>query len=235
MFALLVLSFQIVRQLPAQKETILVLPPLVRPMPSRVIDGRLPSPRAAAPTPPFPPGQAPLFAPPPATERDNAILHDLGRTLSECAPEKYVKLTPSARDACPPPAHCRQRTSDTVKFSLRPDDHVKDEARWQREWENENTPYTLPGTSASEHADGHISLFQQAQRYPALFGGTPSRRRPADRNKTGMSSQRCGNSFECPGLARPRRRQAVFIQGPRRHWNAPRRRANLAPRKGEPP
>lgn len=131
--ALLAVSFTVVRQVTAQKETILTLPPLPRekPQPQRapmVIDAR---PKAAPQSPPAavpPPVPALTTAGPVLGNGQNAIQLAPKPLLPDCRPEKYAGPNAADAKACPPPAAATAK-SDSDLVGLLPPSRAKDEAR----------------------------------------------------------------------------------------------------------
>ena len=136
-FALLALSLMVVRQLPAEKETILVLPPLPRPVPTpaMVIDGRPRLPLRPSAMPPSAPALLPSSAPP-ASDGTAAILHDLGALTSG---GKQPNAGTTKRDP-----------RDVVS----PDSHVRDESYWAAEREAVQTPPRVPCVSLADRTVG---------------------------------------------------------------------------------
>ena len=166
LFAMLLLSFEAVRQLPPEKETILVLPPLPRPVsrPAIVIDGRPRPPLRASTAPPplvtplpVPAAPAPQAAPGTST----AVLHDLGKALADCRPEKYNDLPPADRARCPPPAAQAKKNDDQDLLAM---PHVKDEQYWAAEKANRDAPFQLPGAGA-----GPLGILLTALFNPSAF------------------------------------------------------------------
>lgn len=131
--ALLAVSFTVVRQVTAEKETILTLPPLPRPVPQpqskpMVIDARpkaAPQPPPAAVAPPIPAltTQAPALG-----NGQNAIQLAPRPVPPDCRPENYANLSASDRKTCPPPAAAK---SDSDLVGLLPPARAKNEAIWQ--------------------------------------------------------------------------------------------------------
>ena len=147
LLALLVLSFDVVRRVVPEQESIIVLPPLVRPQRAPVvIDAR---PRAS--TAPPAPAQTvtPRFVPPadltlPATP--GVILSPApGQAVTACG-------APGAggQGACPPP-HARSQPDE---IPLHPESHVKNAPIWQSEIERRNTPPRVPCVSLTNNAVG---------------------------------------------------------------------------------
>lgn len=157
--ALLAVSFEAVRQAAPEKETILNLPPLVRPAPApMVIDARgrrRTSPAAAPPpVPQSPAPAAPVLTAPPATAAPSAAgaVPAPGRRTgqaapgpapADCAPQNLASLTPAERALCPPPPR-----ADANEIPLNPQSHVKDAPYWEAERENSRAPFALPGAAA---------------------------------------------------------------------------------------
>jgi hypothetical protein len=149
LLALLVLSFELVRHVAPEKETIITLPPLARPQARRapvVIDARPHAPAAPpAPaqtvTPRFvPPTDLTLPAPP-----GNALSPAPGRAGADCG-------APGAagHNACPP-AHAGAPPDE---IPLHPESHVKNAPIWQSEIERRNTPPSVPCVSLTNNAVG---------------------------------------------------------------------------------
>ena len=129
---LLALSFTVVRQVTAEKETILTLPPLPRekPQPQRapmVIDAR---PKAAPAAPPVAVAPPPtLMTPGLASGKSENAIQLAPRTAPDCRPENYANLSASDRRACPPPASAAR--PDANEVGLLPPGHGKYEEREQ--------------------------------------------------------------------------------------------------------
>jgi hypothetical protein len=149
LFLLLLFSLAVVHRLPQEKETILTLPPLPRPVlkPAMVIDGRPRRPLrpSAAPPPPMPSLPVPAApAPQAAPAQGEAVLPALGRALADCRPEKLANLPPAARAQCPPPAPQAKRDDSDL---MQPNRHVKDEDYYAAEKANRDAPFALPGAA----------------------------------------------------------------------------------------
>jgi len=142
--ALLLLSATIIHQLPAEKETIFILPQLQQPKAPMVIDGR----RRPQLRPPAIPATPPIAAPAPAAssaqDGDNGLLQELGKELAGCKPENAGRGCPATDEGVP---HQDEAT-------LNPPSQVKDAARWQSEIERRNTPPRVPCVSLTSNIVG---------------------------------------------------------------------------------
>jgi hypothetical protein len=149
--ALLAMSFEVMRQVTLQKETILYLPPLARPVlpRPRVIDARGAA-RPNSPAPPAAENTSPAFpaAPPalalPATP-GNALLPAPGQAGADCAAPGGA-----GRNACPPP----QAGPRSDEIPLHPESHVKNAPVWQSEIDRRNTPPRVPCVSLTNSVAG---------------------------------------------------------------------------------
>jgi hypothetical protein len=114
-------------------ETLLLLRPLPQPVPT-TIDGRGPARPAKSILPIIvpvaPPFTAPSLAPP-------SGLAGFGQALFGCAPEHYADLTPDQRTHCPKPGEGMTRNDDK-DLGTEPRSHVKYEARWQEQWDEDH-------------------------------------------------------------------------------------------------
>src|SRR3569833_960734 len=165
LFALLAVSFNVVRHIGEEKETILELPALglpQRPAPL-TIDARGRTKKPSATVPMSGGGSGPAFTAPPA----GAVPSLEGTTVQpapitpDCVPLGQAR--PASRPACPPPP----RPAQTDEIPLHPESHVKDQAHWAEQWEREHAEY-LPGVTASERSI-QVELFNSAG--PSLLGG----------------------------------------------------------------
>ncbi len=145
--ALVVFSFQVVRHLAPEKETVLTLQRLQRPAPARaplVIDGRgRPPPAAAAPAGPLPAYARPGLQFSLPQNGGAAQMQELGRDLAACRIENYASLSPSQRLRCPPSPQVARHDPDP----LAPEKPVKNVPVWQAEVARKNAPFALPGAS----------------------------------------------------------------------------------------
>ena len=167
LFALLAMSFEVVRNVSEEKETILHLTPLPRPVPRRpvIMVGR------GKPSPVPPPRAATAVSLPAWTTPGLALGNEQNRiqlaprtAAPDCRTENYANLNPIDRKACLP---ARQANKDREQMPLYPDAHVKDEEHWAQEWEKEQSPY-LPGVSAGPNSV-HTTLFDSNG--PSLLTG----------------------------------------------------------------
>jgi hypothetical protein len=160
MLALLALSFEAVRQMGAEKETIFILPPLAVTKPSAplVIDARekKKSTPMAAPVPP--PSQnieaAPATPAPPSVQ--TGIAAHPGPAQVDCVPPGQAR--PAYRIACPPPAPLAKANPDDDPLPAK--NHVRNEQIWQSEIDRRNTPPRVPCVSLTNSTAG-MSGFQK--------------------------------------------------------------------------
>jgi hypothetical protein len=151
---LLFLSLQARRTPQEERETIFVLPPLPRPpRVAPVIDAiPAPAPRARAPALAVPPpAPSPLYVPPAPPRDDRALLQALGRSLSNCTPQKYALLAPSLKAECPPTfdGMARPRAGGQA-----PPAQVAHEEFWAAEREANRTPLRVPCVSLADRTVG---------------------------------------------------------------------------------
>jgi hypothetical protein len=163
MLALLALSFEVVRHIGAEKETILVLPPLARTAPATrpmVIDGRrIPKPEAA----PLAPQTLPAWA----TQGfalgsgANGILLAPRAGLTDCRPENLGRLGALERQACLPSAQMAARDPGAlVPYKL-----VPKAPTFQSGIDRRDAPVGLPGASG-----GPIGLLFTLLLDPGAYG-----------------------------------------------------------------
>lgn len=163
LFALLAVSFNAVRHMGEEKETILVLPPLARPAPAPplTIDARGRSKTAPTATSGLPGSSSAtaITAAPPAvgSSLDGGALP----VAPDCIPPGQASS--ASRTPCPLPP----RPAQIDEIPLHPESHVKDEAHWAEQWEREHAEY-LPGVTAGERSI-HVELFNSNG--PSLLGG----------------------------------------------------------------
>jgi hypothetical protein len=152
----------------AEKETLLLLPPLTRP--PTTIDARARrSLSTARPIVPPPPSSAPVMTAPLAPPGGIA---GFGRSLFDCAPENYANLTPDERAHCPKPGE--GMAVNQPPDLMRTRSHVKDEAHWRQEWERVHSTTLLPcgdfGANIScligKIADGSLGEYGDPGKWP---------------------------------------------------------------------
>lgn len=154
LLALLIFSFEVIPHLAPEPETILTLPPMVKPKPQalpQIIDarGKLPNPTRPAQT-----GAPPTLSPPQGTSSAIApavvapptpgALQALGHALFDCAPEKLASMSAEDRAHCPPltggTAHKNDTGPPTSPYQ------AKDKALWDEEMARKNS-VPGPGTN----------------------------------------------------------------------------------------
>ena len=145
LLALLVFSFEVVRYMPGEKETILNLRPLTRPAPARTpaLRGGMAKPPPAAATAP-PSAALPAYARPDfqfSAPQGATALRELNHDAARCRIENYANLSSAERLLCPPPDMVRRDPNAPPA----PDKPVKNAPVWQGEVARRNAPATLPG------------------------------------------------------------------------------------------
>ncbi|HEU4550926.1 MAG TPA: hypothetical protein VFS01_14595 [Rhizomicrobium sp.] len=100
--------------------------------------------RGPASTPhPVPFHLPPTFALPPTPESSSEPdVAGFGRMLFGCTPQTYADLPPDQKARCPEPGEGLQVRTEPDLMGMK--SHVKDEARWQREWARVHGPILLP-------------------------------------------------------------------------------------------
>jgi hypothetical protein len=147
LLALLVLSFEVVRQAAPEKETIINLPPLARQRPQRapvVIDARR-KPQPGGGTTATPPLSLPAYATPSFSlgmPQGATALQNLNRDLSGCGIGAPEKRDPQARTPCPPATALARPDPNTIPLTDRP---VKNAPIWQAEVDRRGAPMMVPG------------------------------------------------------------------------------------------
>jgi hypothetical protein len=159
-----------------EHETIFLLHPLVKPVPT-TIDARSiasPRPRKIVPVtvPVLPLATTPSLAPP-------SGLAGFGQALFGCAPEHYADLTPDQRAHCPKPGEGLANKEQPDPMDM--PSHVKDNARWANAMAHKQTLPMLPGgmlfplVALGAVLDGSISEPSSAFRDPEQW---PNERDP---------------------------------------------------------
>jgi hypothetical protein len=143
----------------AEKETLLLLPPLAPPKPPVTIDAR-PSNLSTAPPIVAPPPEAPppVITAPPAPPGGIA---GFGRSLFGCAPEHYAELTPDERAHCPKPGEGMAINQPPDPLNP-PKSHAKDEALWREQYAED---HWVPAVCPLGNGPGDIAkcLMQQSR------------------------------------------------------------------------
>jgi hypothetical protein len=150
-----------------EKETLLLLPPLVPPKPT-TIDARAPRTLSTARPVVLPsPSPAPVMLAPLAPPSGIA---GFGRSLFGCAPEHYADLPPDERAHCPKPG--KGMAVNQPPDLMGGPSHVKDNSRWANAMAHKQTLRMLPGgllfplVALGAVLDGSISEPNSAFRDP---------------------------------------------------------------------